>query len=128
MGEANVAMARGDRKVRLCVRGGPICRTRGRQLELVTALESGPATLFALTPGPAGQWRMIASAVTVPDFGPLDAMETPHFKLAPEGDVRKFLTAYAKAGGPHHNAVCFGDARRRIAMAARMLGAQYIEV
>ena len=29
---------------------------------------------------------------------------------ATRGDVRDWLTAYAKAGGPHHNAVCFGDA------------------
>ena len=38
-------------------------------------------------------------------------MAVPHFKLRPEGgDVRDWLTAYAKAGGPHHNAVCFGGA------------------
>ena len=42
--------------------------------------------------------------------------------------MRDFLTAYAKAGGPHHNAVCFGDARRRLRLAARMLGADYVEI
>jgi len=128
MGEANVAMARADRKVRLTARQRPITRTRARQLVLVTALEPGPATLFALTPGAGGRWRLIASRVTILDFGPLDSMAVPHFKLSPSGDVRDFLTAYARAGGPHHCAVCFGDARRRIRMAADLLEADYCEV
>jgi L-arabinose isomerase len=96
-------------------------------LELVTAFRPGPATLCALTLGRGGTWRLIASAMDIQDFGPLE-MDVPHFKLAPRGDVRDFLTAYAKAGGPHHLAVCFGDARRNIRCAAAMLGAEYHEV
>jgi len=43
----------------------------------------------------------------------------PHFKLRiVDGDVREWLTAYAKAGGPHHNAFCFGDATARLRMVA----------
>lgn len=128
MGEANVAMARPDRKTRLAARPAPITRTRQRQLELVTALRPGAATLFALTLGPGARWRMIATGATVEDFGPLEALCAPHFKLAPAAGAREFLTAYAKAGGPHHNAVCFGDARPRLRLAAGMLGADYIEV
>lgn len=128
MGEANVAMARTDRKPRLAARPKPITRTRGRQLEIVTSLQPGRATLFALTLGPECRWRMVVSSVTALDFPPLEALTAPHFKIAPSHDVREFLTAYAKAGGPHHNAVCFGDARRRIRMAADLLGAEYIEV
>ena len=128
MGEANVAMARSDRKVRMAARSTPITRTQGRQLALVTAFEPGPVTLFALTLGPAARWRLITSPMTVADFGPLDSMQAPHFKLMPGGDVRDFLTAYAKAGGPHHNAVCFGDARGRLKMAAQLLDADYCEV
>jgi L-arabinose isomerase len=64
----------------------------------------------------------------IDDFGPLASLCVPHFKLLPEGDVRDWLTAYAKAGGPHHNAVCFGDARPRIRAAARLLNADYCEV
>jgi len=52
----------------------------------------------------------------------------PHTKARAAGDVRDFLTAYAKAGGPHHLAVCFGDARPRLAMTAQFLGAEYLEV
>ena len=128
MGEANVAMARTDRKVRMVARTTPITRTRAGQLALVVGLEPGPATLCALTLGPGGRWRLIASQMTVEDWGPLDSMQVPHFKLAPSGDVRDFLTAYAKAGGPHHNAVCFGDARCRLRTAADLLGADYCEI
>ena len=49
MGEANVAMARKDRKVRMVRRPGPIVPTRGSQCALVTTFAPGPATLSALT-------------------------------------------------------------------------------
>ena len=128
MGEANVAMARTDRKPRMLARSFPITRTRGGQLQIATCFEPGPATLFALTLGHAGRWRVIAAAMTIADFGPLDALEVPHFKLEPAGDVRDFLTAYASAGGPHHNALCFGDARGCLKLAAGLLDADYCEI
>ncbi len=128
MGEANVAMARCGGKVRLAARAHPITRTRARQLVLATVLEPGPATLCALTLGPGSRWRLIASRMMIPDFGPVAELTEPHFRLAPAGDVREFLTAYARAGGPHHCAVCFGDARTRIRTAARLLDADYCEV
>jgi len=128
MGEANVAMARRDRTPRLVARGFPITPTRGRQLEIVTCFEPGPATLCALTLGPGSRWRLIASKMTVPDFGPLDALDVPHFKLQPAGDVREFLNAYAQAGGPHHSAVCVGDALPRLKHAAALLDADYCEL
>ena len=128
MGEANAAMARSDRKVRLVARSTQIARTQKRQLALVTCFEPGPATMCALTLGPAGRWRLVTSQMTVADFGPLKNMQVPHFKLAPSGNVRDFLTAYAKAGGPHHLAVCFGDARSRLRMAADILSADYCEI
>ncbi len=127
MGEANVAMARRGQKVPLVARSSPITRTRDRQLALVTNLQPGPATLSALTQGPGNRWRLICSSMQIVDFGPLP-LASPHFKLAPRGDVREFLTAYAKAAGPHHNAVCFGDARARLRLAAELLDADYIEI
>ena len=128
MGEANVAMARRDRKVPLVARPTPITRTRDRQLALVTSFEPGPATFAALTLGPGAKWRIIAAPVTIEDFGPLPTFCVPHFKIRPWRGVRKFLTEYAQAGGPHHNAVCFGDARQRLRFAAGLLGADYIEI
>ncbi len=129
MGEANTAMARRDRKIPLVARPAPITRTRGRQLALVTSFEPGPATIAALTLGPQGKWRLIASAAVLEDYGPLPGFCVPHSKLKPaSGDVRQFLTAYATAGGPHHNAVFFGDARLRLRSAAALLGADYCEI
>jgi L-arabinose isomerase len=128
MGEANVAMARQDRKVQMVARPTQITRTRGRQLALVTTFEPGPATLAALTLGPGGKWRIIAAPAVIEDFGPLTDFCVPHFKLKVPGDVRHFLTAYATAGGPHHNAVFFGDSRRRLRLAAGLLGADYYEI
>jgi L-arabinose isomerase len=66
--------------------------------------------------------------MSILDFGPLGSLPTPHFKMAPGRDVRDFLTAYAMAGGPHHSAVCLGDARPRLRVAAQLLDADYCEV
>ncbi|MBI4325883.1 MAG: hypothetical protein HY674_11540 [Chloroflexi bacterium] len=123
-----MAMARRDRQVPLVARPTPITRTRDRQLVLVTSFEPGPATFAALALGPKGRWRIIASPVTIEDYGPLPSLCVPHFKIKPAGDVRQVLTAYAKAGGPHHNAVCFGEARRRLRLAAEMIDADFIEI
>ena len=128
MGEANAAMARRDRKTPLVARPAPITRTRDRQLALVTSLEPGPATFLAVALGPASKWRFIVSLVAIQDFGPLSSLCVPHFKIKPSGDVRDFLSAYATAGGPHHNALCFGDARRRLRLAAGLVGAEYCEI
>ncbi|MBN1908790.1 MAG: L-fucose/L-arabinose isomerase family protein [Pirellulales bacterium] len=128
MGEANVAMARKDRKMRLVARPTPITRTRGRQLSLVNAFEPGPATLCALALGPGHRWRLVASQVDIQDFGPLPTLPTPHSKITTRDDVRQWLTRYALAGGPHHNAICFGDARPQLRMAASLLDADYCEV
>lgn len=128
MGEANVAMARDGRRVPLVARPKPITRTRGRQLALVTSFAPGPATLCALALGPGARWRLIAGRVTIEDFGPLEALAVPHSKIRVGGDVRDWLTAYAQAGGPHHHAICFGDARPRLKHAAALLDADYCEV
>lgn len=127
MGEANVAMARRDRPVPLCARPTPITRTRARQLALVTSFAPGEATLCALTLAPESRWRLIASRVEIEDFGPLP-LPVPHSKIRTPIDVRPWLTKYAQAGGPHHHAISFGDARPRLRMAAELLGADYCEV
>lgn len=129
MGEANVAMVRRDRKAKMIAKKKPLVPIRGRQLVLATALQPGPATLVSLTIGPERRWRLIASRMNIEDFGPLADMQVPHFKLAPQNaDVRDWLSAYALAAGPHHNAVCFGDARGRIRAMAELLDVDYCEV
>jgi L-arabinose isomerase len=127
MGEANAAMVRPDRRLALVARPTPITRTRARQLALVTTFAPGPATLCALALGPAGRWRLIASQVEIADFGPL-SLPVPHTKIITSSDVRAWLTDYAQAGGPHHHALALGDARPRLQIAARLLGADYFEI
>jgi L-arabinose isomerase len=128
MGEANVSMARRDCKVPLVARPTQITRTCDRQLALVTSFEPGPATLMSLTLGPGGKWRLLAGFGEIEDFGPLPDFCVPHFKFKPAREVREFLTCYATAGGPHHNAVGFGDARLRLRFAAALIGADYLEI
>jgi L-arabinose isomerase len=88
----------------------------------------GPATLAALTVGAGGRWRILASPVRVVDFGPLPQAETPQTKVAVAGDVRDWLTAYASAGGPHHMALCFGDACAELKLLAHFLGSDFVPV
>ncbi|NLF38667.1 hypothetical protein GX586_04435 [bacterium] len=129
MGEANTAIARPDRQIALVARPKPITRTRKRQLALVPEVQPGRATLCAFTIGPSSRWRIIAGAVNIPEFVPRPSLPVPQFKIAPAaGDVRDWLTRYALAGGPHHNAVCFGDARPVLRALADVLGADYREV
>lgn len=127
MGEANAAMARRDGKVRLVARSS-VTRICGRQLALVISFQAGPATLFALSQGAEGRWRFITSKVEIENFGPLENLSIPHCKLHNSINIREWLTKYAKAGGPHHHAICFGDARQRIRLAAGLLGADYCEI
>lgn len=128
MGEASVAMARKDGRAALVARPTPITRTRDRQLVLVTSFEPGPATFMALTQIQDRRWRLIVSAVQIEDYGPLKEMCVPYFKMKPACLVTDFLTRYAQVGGPHHNAICFGDARRKLKLAAQILGLDYCEI
>lgn len=128
MGEANVAMSRRDRKARLVKRATSFVPIRGSQLALAVSFEPGEAMLMALTLTAGQRWRLIAASMTIEDFGPLEGLAVPHSKIKPKGDVREFLTGYAKAGGPHHLALCFGDARRRLRMLAGILGADYCDI
>ena len=128
MGEANVAMHRRDAKPPLVKRQTSLVPIRGSQLALAVAFQPGQATLAALTLSAGNRWRILAAPMTIEDFGPLAQLAVPHSKMTPTGVLSAFLTAYAKAGGPHHLAVCFGDARRRLRLAARLIGADYCEV
>jgi L-arabinose isomerase len=128
MGEANAALARKDRPVALVARETPITRTRSRQLVLVVPFQPGPATLSALSLGPQGRWRLIVSHMAIEDFGPISSLGVPHCKIRSRQDVRDWLTVYGRLGGPHHHAICSGDARGRLKMAAGLLNAEYCEV
>ena len=142
MGEANVAMHRSDARPRLVRREKSLVPIRGNQLALAVSFEPGEGTLAALTLGPCPRgggsarggsgdgprWRIVYAPVHIEDFPPLEDLAVPHTKISPLGDVREFLTDYALAGGPHHLAVCFGDAGDRLDILSRMIDAEFYEV
>jgi len=134
-------MAPKGAKVRLLRRTRPIVPVRSSQLVLAVNYAPGDATLAALTLTrlqsrysvigdltAGARWRIIASPMTIPETPALGKLHVPHAMIKPQGDVREFLTAYAEAGGPHHVAVCYGDARGKLRLLARLLGADYVEV
>lgn len=127
MGESNIAMARKDSAVELRQRG-PIVKTRFNQLVLPVFYEPGPATLAVLTLVDGQRWRIIASPVDVADFGPLPQAMTPQSKVVVRPDVRDWLNAYGRAGGPHHMAMCFGDACGQLKVLAHLLGADFVVI
>jgi L-arabinose isomerase len=126
MGEANAAMAQG--KIKLVGRTWPITKTLHKQLALAINIKPGKATFYVLTMGNNDRYRIICSLVDIADYKTSQQMEVPYFKVKPKNDVRDFLTAYAYNGGPHHNAVCFGDARNRLKITAKLINADYIEI
>jgi len=128
MGEANAAMAPKDKRIRLLRRARPIVPVRSSQLVLAVNYAPGEATLAALTLTGGARWRIIAAAVTIMETPPMPKLDVPRALVRCRGDVREFLTAYAKAGGPHHLAVCYGDARRKLRLLAELIGAEYVEV
>ena len=130
MGEMNAAMARRDRKIPMVARPEPITRTRDRQLALLTSLEPGEATFCALVVdyNATDNYKIITAHGEVEDFGPLPQLAVPHFKFRPDIPVRDFLTRYVELGGPHHNAVCFGDALRKLEAFAEAAGLDIEEI
>ncbi len=130
MGEMNVAMARKDRKVPLVGRLSPITRTKDRQLSLVTSLEPKEATFCALTVdyNATDNYKIIMAHGQIEDFGPLPQLDVPHFKFKPDVPVREFLSSYVELGGPHHNAVCFGDVADQLQAFADAAGLDIEEI
>ncbi len=126
MGEANAAMAQD--KVKLVGRTSPVTKTLYKQLALAINIKAGIATFYALTMGSDQKYRIICSLVDIADYKTSEQMEVPYFKIKTHNDVRDFLTAYACNGGPHHNAVCFGDARNRLKITAKLIDAEFIEI
>jgi L-arabinose isomerase len=127
MGEANPAMAWKDHPIRLRKRGELVKVTEG-QLVLTFNYQPGPVTLAVLRLGANQRWGILASLMDFPATPPFPAAETPQGLIQPRIDVRDWLTAYAKAGGPHHLAVAHGDARAALRALAGWIGADYQEI
>lgn len=127
MGESNISMARKDRKIPLVARPGQITKTLHRQLSLVTSIEPGLATFCVLALTRDG-YKIIMSLGEIEDFGPLPQLCVPHCKFRLDFDVRDFLSDYVRQGGPHHNALCLGDVRKRLLYLADLIDAEIVEL
>lgn len=127
MGEANPAMAWKDHPIRLRSRGELVKVSNG-QLVLTFNYQPGPATLAVLKLGANQRWGIVASLMDFPETPPFPGAETPQALIRPRTDVRSWLTAYAKAGGPHHLAVAHGDARAALRALAGWIDADYLEI
>jgi L-arabinose isomerase len=128
MGESNVAMAAKGAKPALVKRAKSLVPVRGSQLAIAAGFAPGEATLSALTLSAGQKWRIIAARGSILEFGPLTQLAVPHAKFQPAGELRTFLDNYAKAGGPHHLAISFGDNLTALEEAAALLGAEYVQV
>lgn len=117
--EANPALAREDRPVRLVRRDGWV-GCGGPSASLSFANRPGPATLVNLTVGPEGYFRMIAAEVEVLDYVQ-PAFPMPHFKSRPSLPLRTFLTGYLEAGGSHHLAIAEGHGVDRVEKLASLM-------
>ncbi len=127
MGEANPALAWKEHPLRLRTRSELAKVTKG-QLVLTFNYAPGPVTLAVLTLGPGQRWRLLSSLMEFPETPPFPDAETPQALIRPRGNVRDWLTDYAKAGGPHHLAVAQGDARGDLRALAGWIGADYSEI
>jgi len=121
--EANPALAREDRPVRLVMRDGWV-GCGGPSASLSFANQPGPATLMNLTVGPEGRFRMIAAEVEVLDYlQPIFPM--PHFKCRPSIPLKAYLTGYLEAGGSHHLAIAEGHELGRVEKLAAIMGLDF---
>jgi L-arabinose isomerase len=124
--EANPAMAREDRPIRLVRRDGWV-GCGGPSAALAFGIRPGPATLMNLTTAAEGAYRLIAAEAEVLDYlQPIFPM--PHFKSRPTMPLGDFLTAYLHAGGSHHLAIVEGHALDRVRKAAALMGVEWVVV
>lgn len=126
MGEGSLASARTDIPVRLIEApfglGGDI---KSNVIPVFT-MHKGEGTLLNLTTGPSGGIRLISVEGEIPDFRPIQGVNSPHGKFLPDADFPGFLNDFAKAGGTHHSAFCYGRMQGRIQKAAKLLGIEHI--
>jgi len=88
-------------------------------------LKPGRVTLFNIAPAPGDRFAFIVSTLDVPDEPPLEALDSPHFRVRLTGDdIRRFLCRYSTLGGTHHQALAYGDHTAKVEYAAHILGVE----
>lgn len=129
MGEGNWRMARRDEPVRV-VRSSleDIMSVRVSPLLLAFALEPGEATLVSLTTVDRGRMRIVVSEGAVLDHPYIPALQRPHFKYRPAGDLCAFLARFSEAGGSHHQALANGRWASTVEKIAGLLNVECVRV
>ena len=102
----------------------------GAGVALAFPVQTGPSTLFSLTPTlhDPGGWRLVTALGEV--IGSRhDAMEGPNAMFRPSGgDVTAMYEAWCMAGATHHAALVPGDRVAAARVAAATLGIHHVEV
>ncbi len=108
MGEGNIALARPDLPIRLT--RAPFGLGGGITYNVVPGytLKPGDAVLVNLSADEYGELSVVAADGTVPDFPPIQGINTPHGKFFPNMEFKEYLRSYAQAGGTHHGALAYG--------------------
>jgi L-arabinose isomerase len=129
MGEGNWRLARHDEPVRV-VRTSleEIMSVPVAPLLLAFGLEPGEATLVSLTTVDRGRLRLVVAEGEVADFPYLPALQRPHFKFRPDGELCDFLTRFSEAGGSHHQALAYGRWAGTVEKIAGLLGLECVRV
>jgi len=129
MGEGNWRMARRDEPVHV-VRSSlnEILAVRLAPLLLAFSLEPGAATLVSLTTVDRGKMRLVVTEGEVLDHPYIAALQRPHYKFRPGGDLCDFLTHFSEAGGSHHQAMAYGHWARTVEKIAGLLGVECVQV
>lgn len=125
MGECNLAMARPGGTTRLAARPFPwgACK---RIPVAVFQLRPGAVTLAGISETPAADsFRMLAFCGRVLEAPDHPNLKNPYARLQPGPDARAFVERYTGAGGTHHLALVYGDARRELADLAAMCGLSF---
>ncbi len=125
MGEGNYILARGDMPVRLVESPFGISDTVKYNVIPVFTSKAGEATYVSLTTSNTRKIKIITVEGTVPDFKPIEGVDSPHGKFKPDIGLMPFVKAYAHAGGSHHGALVYGKRSSLIQKMAELLGIEF---
>ncbi|MCM8815959.1 MAG: hypothetical protein NC913_00350 [Candidatus Omnitrophica bacterium] len=128
MGESNYMMAKNRKQIRLIKKDMNIAAPGTFTTMLYFQMKPGKVTLFNLAPSKEKKFNIIVAKGQIEDKALFRQIQSPHFLLKLNGDVREFLNVYSTAGGTHHLAMAYGDHVQCIKTFAHIARFQFIEI
>jgi L-arabinose isomerase len=126
-GEGNPNVARKGKKPRLIDR--PLSEGGlGNPPTTVFTPEPGIATVLSLVHCGGDSFKLVAAHGHVLEKDDLRRIEMPYMFFRPDSGAQVCVTRWLEAGATHHEAVVFGDMRRRLAIFCRLLGVELVEI